>query len=144
MKRRIFYLLRDVICSILITVFIVYGGYWLTFHTGDQGYTGLRFSIITAPVMFITTMSAITFAVLFFVNRYFNRFMTILCCTLMVGAQWGEIIVEQINSWNAYLDSGLLFFVFTGLVSLVALATGKIIARISAQAKNPPTTPPRQ
>jgi hypothetical protein len=100
MKRRIFYLLRDVICSILITVFIVYGGYWLTFHTGDQGYTGLRFSIITAPVMFITTMSAITFAV--------------------------------------------LFFVFTGLVSLVALATGKIIARISAQAKNPPTTPPRQ
>ena len=62
----------------------------------------------------------------------------------MVGAQWGEIIVEHINSWNAYLDSGLLFFVFTGLVSLVALATGKIIARISAQAKNPPTTPSRQ
>jgi len=121
------YILRDLFFSILITVIIVYGSYWLAFHTGDLGYSGLRLLIMLAPLMLIATFSSIGLAIRFFIDRYFNRFITILCLAFLTGVNWCEVIVEPIISWNAYFDSGLSLYMIMALASLLSIGIGKIV-----------------
>lgn len=127
------YLLRDILFSILITVFIVCGAHWLAFHTGDTGYAQLGLSIMLAPLMLVATMSSIGLAVRFFIDGYFNRFITILCLTFLTGFNWCEIVTEKISSLNSYFDSGLAPYAVMALGSFLAIGIGKIIVGLRSR-----------
>jgi len=123
----LWYFLKDLLISILITVIIVYGCYWLAFDTGDPGYSGLRLSIMLCPLMLIAAFSSVGLAVLFFIYRYFNRFITILCMTFLAGVNWCEVVVEPVRSWNDYFESGLSMYMIMGFTSLLVVGIGKIV-----------------
>jgi len=127
MKKELIYSLRDFIVAAVIAGAVIYGAYWLELHSESQTHSNLLFSYLVVGVSCIATLSAVGLALLFFLKKYFNRFITIFIFVFLIAANWAYVRTEHVSSFEEYFDSTLAPYSLMALVSLLSIFVGGII-----------------
>jgi len=112
---------KQILFSVIITSIIFAGLYWIDRRDKYPGDEDVFFSFVEGSFMLLAFGGATAMAILYGLNRYFNRFLCILIITIVVAANISYMLSEHIRSASAYFDSWPAFMSLAALVALVAL-----------------------